>query len=365
MPSIRAAGLASPLGGASAAAAAFRAGVSRFEPIPDVSVMFRGDEEPSPVRGSALAAATFGFSGVGRLVALLAEALVDLGTTELDARAAAGLRACVALPDPDVRGIALERDHEADNPADPDERLRRLGERVTSLAAKAVGFPFPRGPAVSFHGGGHTAFAQATAAAQAALARGEATATLVCAVDSLVDPLALQLLAAAGRVKNDATPTGFVPGEAAVALLLTPDRDGARVAIAEVAAGIEPNPLDGDRPADGRALLACAQRALGGAAGAVQVVVSDHDGETHRARELGTLLALVRGPLRRLAEVPAWLPATSFGNTGAASGALAACLAVRAHARGRLPGGAALILSSDDAGPRAAVALRVPAAKGR
>src|SRR5512138_3789271 len=78
---VKAVGLASPLGGAVQAAAAFRAGIAHPNPAPDVEVMFPGDEEPQAVSVHALPSATFGFSGVGRLVALLAEALVDLAAS--------------------------------------------------------------------------------------------------------------------------------------------------------------------------------------------------------------------------------------------------------------------------------------------
>jgi 3-oxoacyl-[acyl-carrier-protein] synthase-1 len=50
-----------------------------------------------------------------------------------------------------------------------------------------------------------------------------------------------------------------------------------------------------------------------------------------------------------------WYPATSFGETGAASGPLAVCMAVSAVARGYAPAANAVIASSSDGSGRAAV----------
>ena len=57
----------------------------------------------------------------------------------------------------------------------------------------------------------------------------------------------------------------------------------------------------------------------------------------------------------RFAEPVLWYPAASFGDTGAASGAVALCMAIRAFERGYAPAQTATIISSADGSNRAAV----------
>ncbi len=55
-----------------------------------------------------------------------------------------------------------------------------------------------------------------------------------------------------------------------------------------------------------------------------------------------------------------WYPAGSFGDTGAVGGALAICLATSAFERGYAPAPSVGILSSADAGRRAAALIQMP-----
>ncbi len=357
--SVKAIGLATSLGGWVQASAACRAGLARPAPAPDVEVMSPGDEAPEPVHAHGLLSATFGFSGAGRLVALLAEALVDL-------RARADLGALepdtlvvLALPDPGARGVGLELFPEHDEFPDP-ERARTLAERIVSLAGPVAGLSIPRGP-VQVVSGEHAAFAAALTAAEAALAARRARAALVCAVDSLASPEALERFMGEERVKTGEVPTGFAPGEAAAAFLVEPDRGGG-ARLGPIATAREPVAFGTDRVADGRALADCVVRASG--APAPGLWITDEDGETHRARELGCARVLLMSKGEALAETPTWTPAMSFGNTGAASGALGAALAVRGLERGYAGAGPVLVLSSEDGGARAAVRVEAGNAKG-
>ncbi len=358
--SVKAIGLATSLGGWVQASAACRAGLARPAPAPDVEVMAPGDEAPEAVHAHGLFSATFGFSGAGRLVALVAEALVDLRAQADMGAGALGPDTLVvlALPDPGTRGIGLELFPEYDELPDPG-RARTLAERIVSLAGPVAGLSISSA-ALQVVPGEHAAFAGALATAEAALAARRARAVLVCAVDSLASPEALERFMGEERVKTGEVPTGFAPGEAAAAFLLEADRgEGAR--LGPVATAREPVAFGTDRVADGRALADCVVRASG--APAPGLWITDEDGETHRARELGCARVLLMSKGEALAETPAWTPAMSFGNTGAASGALGAALAVRGLERGYAGAGPMLVLSSEDGGARAAV--RVEAGSGK
>jgi hypothetical protein len=85
------------------------------------------------------------------------------------------------------------------------------------------------------------------------------------------------------------------------------------------------------------------------------VLITDHDGQHHRAYEWGMLQLQLADSDRRLGACPAWMPAQSFGHTGAASGGLGAAIALRALQRGHAPSPSLLVLSSSDSGERAAL----------
>ena len=367
-------GLASSLGPLIPACAAFRAGVSRPSEAPDAEVFFPGDEEPGTVAVHVLPAATFGFSGVGRLIALLTEALADLATREdlreLDAQA--GLY--IALPDPQERGFTTSKEPDDEDADTSEERVAALGARVVEGAFAALRQPWRGTPAQLFHGG-NAAFGQALAAAAEDLKNRRVSTALVCAVDSLASAETVRFLREEGLLKTEDHPTGIIPGEAAVALLLSPApaakgaAPGAPVFLRGVALDTDPHPVGADRPTDAQPLAGCIVSALGPLAPQARapLLVSDHDGQHWRAYEWGTLQLQLASRAPALAEAPAWLPAMSFGHTGVASGGLGAAVALRAFQRGYAPAPSILVLSSSATGERAAIHLssEEPSAPGR
>ena len=85
-------------------------------------------------------------------------------------------------------------------------------------------------------------------------------------------------------------------------------------------------------------------------------VISDMNGETWRAYELGSARIRLSSVLSEEADFV--FPADSLGEVGAASGAVAICMAVRMLHRRYSMGDTVLIASSSDAGPVAAVCVR-------
>jgi 3-oxoacyl-[acyl-carrier-protein] synthase-1 len=128
-----------------------------------------------------------------------------------------------------------------------------------------------------------------------------------------------------GRLRSDRNPDGFLPGEAAVALLFEPPGERrALAAVAPPAFGVEPQPIGGDK--------------------------NGLNGESHRAFEWG--LARMR-LTPALDEARVRHPADCVGDVGAASGALLVGLAAHLLERGRAAT-SALVFTASSAGQRAA-----------
>ncbi|MFP2958753.1 hypothetical protein ACLEPN_13120 [Myxococcus sp. 1LA] len=359
---VQAVGMASSLGALVPASAAFRAGMSWPSAAPDFEVFLKGDEAPSSVTVHAAGEATLGFSGVGRLVALLAEALVDLGT-RVDVKALGpGVGLYLVLPDPEARGFTTGKDPSEEDPDDARERIGLLVDRLVKGTWQALGWPAWRGPVRAFPTG-NVAFAQALAAAGEDLRTSKVERALCCAVDSLISPETLTLLHQQQRLKTPGRPTGLMAGEAAVALLLTREEPAeSSMAVVRVAQGRDAAPLDGEQPPDGQELARQVLAALGplGHDAPAPLMVSDHDGQYARAFEWGMLQVRLRETDARFERGEVWMPAKSFGHTGVASGAVATALVSRALARGYAPTSSVLVPSSAEAGERAVIHLTAP-----
>lgn len=361
---VKSMGMASALGPLVPGCAAFRAGLIRSAPAPDFETFFPGDEQPGTVAVHAAGAATYGFSGVGRWVALLVEALADLGSREELEHLEPNTGLYLALPDPEARGFTTGKEPRDEDPPQADKRVALLAERVLNGAWEALGLPRWKGPLRAFHGG-NAAFTQALAAAAEDLRARRTQAGLVCAVDSLVSTRTLERLNEEGRLKTAARPVGLMAGEAGVALLLVPAPPAStgvperRVLVRDVALGLEPHLSRSGPASDGRALTQCALTALGPLAPGAPppVLILDHDGQPYRGHEWGMLLLHLSTHEPRLRECRTWLPAEGFGATGAASGGVGAAVALRALQRGYAGGSSLLVLSSSDTGERAALHL--------
>lgn len=136
--------------------------------------------------------------------------------------------------------------------------LRHLSNNVHALASVELGL---RGEGATFGGG--TGGAQAIASATRALDSGAIDAAVVIAYDSLLEPETLVELgarpaathAAPGDVvaPYDPRAAGFVPGEAAAAIVLVRSADGAPLASAQAVAN-QPPPMMAADLVDGAAI---------------------------------------------------------------------------------------------------------------
>ncbi len=181
---------------------------------------------------------------------------------------------------------------------------------------------------------------------------------LVVAADSYHHEGRLELLDQRFRLRSHRSPDGFIPGEAAVALLLELDNPlrPALATVTDVTFADEPRALDGDYASSGRGLQHCIEALRGDQP--APWVLCDLNGESYRAFEWGTVLTRlsnVLGGVNKLVH-----PADCIGDTGAASGGILLACVVEAWRRGYAPAREALVFTASESGRRAAALLRAP-----
>lgn len=314
---------------------------------------------PPVVSGHIVRGVAEGFTGLAKSLLLGAAALKDLlGRTALSEREASRAAIFVNLSDHFVQDAA-----EAGSPKSPSAAWKYQSARLIPKLLAHVGLPIFENYQSLRHGG-HAGFAQCVEEAALQLAKGSVDRCLVGGIDSRCEPGFLMAAATLNVLRTADNPTGLTPGEAAAFVLLERTADigrAGRSAVAIVTAATstrEPNRAPDDEIADGIALARVISGVLGDSSASrpVALTIGDLNGTTRRAQEWGNALARLRlaGPLGNL---PLWLPATSFGDTGAASGGVALCMAARAFERGYGPAGEALVWSSSESGGKGAIAL--------
>lgn len=355
---ISAMGLATSVGhNAADSCASIRAGLQRPCPVPGFEVLDGDEQEAVALTARPMAGVTDGFEGIGRWVVMAVAAARDLGSAPgLDAGSRAfweGTAFCAVLPEPD------DRRFDSDLPwaRDPARSL------VVSLQEN-LRWPIDAAKLVSLRTA-HAGLAHAIESAKPRLAQGQFQRLVICAVDTYVDAASLEWLLEEDRLKLDEQPFGVIPGEAAAWLVLETDsaaraRGGSLLAEVAAAAFVPgkhgfrtQQPMLGEslHEAVARALAACGEPALTG------LVLADLNGEPWRAHELGS--AQQRLGAKLPSSQAQWLlPASSLGETGAASASVATCVAVASWQRRYGPRATAAVLSTSEAGHAGCVLLR-------
>lgn len=131
-----------------------------------------------------------------------------------------------------------------------------------------------------------------------------------------------------------------------------------RLTVDGVATGFEPNHFFARKPNAGGALYEVVAQTLTATSTSPYKgdFVSDINGENWRARELGNARVRLADSLD--ASMRLLIPATSVGDTGAASGALSLCVAARAIVRGYARTEQVLVAASSERGHVGALSLR-------
>jgi 3-oxoacyl-[acyl-carrier-protein] synthase-1 len=332
-------GMISPVGlNAVQSCAAVRAGVNRFQEFEDYLCQ-PGEPELDfePMKGARVPALGL---GTERFADLMQAALQDLiQNAQLTRARIPELGMYLATPDSTRIGP-------------PEIFAESIGKASDGLFQELRAFA-----------GGNAGFFLALEEAIAALSQGRCRAAVVAAVDSYHLAPVLALLDEAGRLSSERNLDGFLPGEAAAAILVE-SRSAAESRGASVLATLqgvgrasEEKTVHGDVPSSGIGLAQAISAVVGSRGGpaAIDWVACDMNGESYRASEWGhcqvNLLELFRG-LRHV-----WHPADCLGDVGGASGAVLACLVARAFQRGYAPADHCLVWASSDEGLRAATLL--------
>jgi 3-oxoacyl-[acyl-carrier-protein] synthase-1 len=207
---------------------------------------------------------------------------------------------------------------------------------------------------------GHASMLRMLGEAAALLDAGEADRCIVLGVDSYHDEQRLAVLDRTYRLRSARCKDGFLPGEAAIALLVESAASPARSSLIDLGRptfGVEPRTLRGDLSSTGTGLCQVIAGALGERG--ARWVLCDLNGESYRSFEWG--LARTRLPERFAATFRLVHPADCVGDVGAASGGLLVACAAQAFARAYAPAESALVWASSDEGLRAAMLVNAPA----
>ena len=339
------------------ACASIRAGLTRPDEVEYFEAVDAEEQTVEPALGHPIRGYTDGFFLMARWLRMAEGCLQDMHTTgrlpEADDAAFwqhTGLMA--VLPPGQTERFGTQ-----------DDEPQLLREAFLPRLRAVAEFPFRESEAVTVAHAG-TAFAVRQAAQY--IAEGRLQRMVILAVDSYLDPLTLAWLSEQNRMKSATNPAGLSPGEAAACVLVESENScrqrGAQplARITGMATGREEHHWGHEEINAGVGLAQAWAEAFqqGGAATPFAgEVITDLNGETWRAYELGCAQMRLQEVLGPAPDVNYLCPAVSLGDTGAASGAVGLCLAVHAFQRGYARGTHAFVLSSSDAGHVGSICL--------
>ncbi len=209
---------------------------------------------------------------------------------------------------------------------------------------------------------------EAIEAASRFLERQRGGACLVAGVDSLLDAATLREYHARRRLLTFGNSDGFIPGEAAAAVLLEPAtrRAGSRLTIRGWGFAHEEAAIESELPLKGEGLAAAIRGSF--ASGGVDYTAIDYricdaNGEQYPFKEAS--LALARTLRVRKEFLDLWHAADCIGEVGAATVPCALAIAWHAAERGYAPGPGVLLHMGNTDGQRAALVLRHETAERR
>jgi 3-oxoacyl-[acyl-carrier-protein] synthase-1 len=325
-----------------ATAAAIRAGLDNFQ-----DTYFRG-QRGEPLPGAAM---SLGLSESGARVGGATKLGTALAWAVREAIESAGVRS----PLPDSVPLLFLGD---------DTRPAPLVD-AAHLCQKSIAplFESPERLHLQAFTGGEAACVDALQAAREFLAQG-APYVLIAASDSWLRTSDIAHALAHQRLLDTEVSSGFVPGEAAAALLITRDVERAPLQIRGVGVAEEAATLLSDEPCHGKGLAQATRQALnesGWQAHEIHLRLSDMAGESFFAEELSSAWARVL----RASQPPGHgriFPAASTGHVGCAFGPLMLALAWQLAKRQRMPGPKVLIQLSSSHTLRGAIAAYAGAA---
>lgn len=181
---------------------------------------------------------------------------------------------------------------------------------------------------------------------------------LIVAVDSLISRLTLEDYGSTERLINKINSNGFVPGEAAGALLVSLSVSADHLLCMGIGLGTEKSTINAELPLRADGLTNAINQALIDSKKPNVVIsyrITDLSGEHYYFREAS--LALSRSNLHVLKDFDIWHPAESIGECGSAAGLAIVAFASEAYKKSYAPGTTVLAHMSNDNGARAAILL--------
>jgi 3-oxoacyl-[acyl-carrier-protein] synthase-1 len=354
------------------ACAAARAGITRACDHPHAEIYDSESAELFPVTAHALIDLCDGYVGVARLLRMLQPAFEQLPMGNLSATQGIlpGIFIAVAsgyhlehLEEQEneelkAQGVNLDEDE----PTDADILKGICEEELLPSLSTLSGIKFDaKNQGVIF--GDQVGVIDAVRTASEALSTKSVDVCIAGGVDSYVEPMVLQALADCGLLKGPDNPEGISPGEAAALVQLElPDRARARRApILGYLHGAHCEVEDLKRftgPSQGRGLSKAIRQSIADSlteSAPPGLMIGSLNGDPWRAHEWGVALL---GLPQHISAAPLWNPAESFGELGAASGAVAICMGVRGLCRGYAGTQSILIWQSNEDGRKGAIVLK-------
>jgi 3-oxoacyl-[acyl-carrier-protein] synthase-1 len=276
------------------------------------------------------------------------------GTARLARLVAGPLQECLdggGLDDPTAVPVLLAL-AESDRPG----RLAGLEQDLLAALAELIGSPFHEASRLIPHG--RVGGALAVREASRLIHEQGHERVLVAGVDSYLVAQTLTDLDERHRLLTPANSNGFIPGEAAAALLLAPGTEANDLGCLSLGLAKEPATVTSEEPLRGEGLAQAFRQALAGAGLEMAQIgyrIGTMSGEQYWFKEFELATSrLLRG---RHEFMDLWHPADCIGEVGAAS--LPCCIAVAAMAarKGYAAGDPVLVTASNDDSRRAALVL--------
>jgi 3-oxoacyl-[acyl-carrier-protein] synthase I len=316
----------------------------------------------APLVGHIVPTISEGRAGLSKLLALSLPAVTEIVEHAMTtARALGRIGLCINLSDAYFQLRYGERGTRGDDDV-PDYR-RFWDETVSAFPGRlSAALAHLIQPRVQFaRAGGRVGLVRLLEEASHLIHKGQVDRCLVGCVESCIEPEALQAYAQAGVLRTSDNPVGFFPGEAAVFLLVEPagrSQSGLGLKVSAVAQAEDAPYLETDSVACGRGIHAAISAAVRARElPAFPAVVSvDLNGGEARAADWGYAQVLLKSEFGDVG-YDTWLPAVSFGETGAVSGALAICSIFHSIERRCLSGSNALIVLCGEDGGRGTILL--------
>jgi len=346
------------------ACASERAGIARATEL-EFTTIDSETKDREPVVGHPLALGTRGFQGKGRLLRIGQLALEELQNRVDISNLGSGQCGFVLSVPENMRNSSLINDSE-NNQADlveSDGSQNYFDIKTLSLLIESTDFNQSIGSHHIVHGG-HAGFAFALKKASEIIAENRYRACIVGAIDSLLDSESLQWLNDSNRLKCSGNPAGLQPGEAGVFFLISRDE---KILVEQGSLG-KINSVVVTREEDHQATGRCSS-AKGLTDAFIQLdnelenglgrpwLLGDLNGEKYRAMEWSNALTRLGGELSSIASSDMTFPASSFGDTETASGAVNLSLALAAFKRGYASSRHALVVSSATKGERGIISI--------